>query len=306
MKILVTGATGLVGKKLVKRLCSLGHEVVATTRNADKAKSLLPSEAKIVEWENFYTLPPEEAINGINAVVHLMGENIGRKRWSNEQKKILRDSRVESAKNILTALKNKNIKLDVFITSSAIGIYPVNSNKVMNEETFLASGFLANLCKEWEEASNDTSVVNRHVAIRTGVVLGLNEGAMAKMLPIFKLGIGGPIGDGNQMMSWIHVDDLVEVFVKSLETKDISGAINAVAPKAVDNFTFSKSLGKALKRPSLVLTPTFPLKIVFGEMSTIILDSQHVEPKKLKDLSFNFKYPDIDSAFTNLYSQPQQ
>lgn len=303
MKVLVTGATGLVGKKLVKKLCERGYQVIATTRNKTKAASQLPADVQIVEWNNFYELPPEEAVAGIHAVVHLMGENIGAKRWSTTQKKILFDSRVESAKNIIAALKKKNTKIDAFITSSAIGIYPVNSKKAMDENTYLASGFLADLCKKWEEASNDKSVMLRHIAIRTGVVLGQNEGAMAKMLPIFKLGLGGPIGDGDQMMSWIHVDDLVEIFIKSLETAEIEGAINAVSPKAVDNFTFSKSLGKALHRPSLMLTPTLPLKFIFGEMSTIILDSQHVEPKRLQDLKFPFKYPDIDSAFHNLYQE---
>lgn len=301
MKILVTGATGLVGKKLTKKLCERGYQVVATTRNKAKASSLLPKEVKIIEWDNFYELPPEEAVSGIQAVIHLMGENIGAKRWSAAQKKLLVDSRIESAKNIIYLLKKKTHRIDTFITSSAIGIYPVNTNQILTEETYKASGFLPELCRKWEEVSNDLSIMNRHIAVRTGVVLGLNEGAMAKMLPLFKLGLGGPLGDGTQMMSWIHVDDLVEIYIKCLETTEYEGAINAVSPSAVDNFTFSKSLAKSLNRPSLLLTPSLPLKIVFGEMSSIILDSQNVEPKRLKQLNHIFKYPDIDSAFTNLY-----
>lgn len=303
MNILITGATGLVGKKLVHKLCERGYKITITTRDAKRAASSMPANVKIVEWKNFYELPPEEAVIGIHAVIHLMGENIGAKRWSKNQKKILCDSRIESAKNIIAALKNRNIKIDAFITSSAIGIYPTNSKNIINENGRLANHFLADLCRKWEAASDDRSVMLRHIALRTGVVLGPNEGAMAKMLPLFKLGLGGPIGDGDQMMSWIHVDDLVEVFIKSLETAEIEGAINAVAPHAVDNFTFSKSLGKALHRPSLMLTPALPLKILLGEMSTIILDSQHVEPKRLQEFKFVFKYPDIDSAFKNLYGE---
>ncbi len=303
MKVLITGATGLVGKKLTQKMCERGYQVIATSRDANKAKSLLPKEVKIVEWKNFYELPPLEAVTGVSAIIHLMGENIGAKRWSKTQKKQLADSRIESAKNLIYLLKLNNLKIDTFITSSAIGIYPVNTDQVLTEDTYKASGFLAELCQKWESASCDLDVINRHVAIRTGVVLGHNEGALAKMLPIFKLGLGGPIGDGLQMMSWIHIDDLVEIYIKCLETNEYVGAINAVSPEAVDNFTFSQSLAKSLNRPSLVLTPSLPLKLIFGEMSSIILDSQNVSPKRLINLNHSFKFTNIDDAFKNLHSK---
>lgn len=301
MKILVTGATGLVGKSLVKGLISKGHQVVITTRDLARAQTLFPTNVTCVLWENFYQRPPKEALDGINGVIHLMGENIGNKRWSKAQKRLLEDSRIESAKNIIATLKSENRKLDFFITSSAIGIYPSNLGSKLTEESSLSSLFLGSLCQRWENASRDQDVVGRHVAVRTGVVLGTNEGAMAKMLPIFKLGLGGPIGDGNQIMSWIHVDDLVNVFIYAIENNEISGAVNAVAPLPVDNFTFSKALGKALHRPSFMLTPALPLKIALGEMSSIILDSQYVEPKRLLENKFSFKFADINSAFHNLY-----
>lgn len=303
MKVLVTGATGLVGKKLVTALLKKGHQVTITSRDEAKARGIFNEKVKIVTWSDYNTTLPQEAINGIDSVIHLMGENIGAKRWSKKQKEILRDSRVNSAKNIIKALVENKQKLKSFITSSAIGIYPVNLKEQLTESSFTASNFLANLCIEWEKASQNPEVVDRHVAIRTGVVLGEKEGAMAKLLPLFKFFLGGPIGDGTQMMSWIHVDDLVNIYIEALEKETLQGPINAVSPQAVDNFTFSKALADSLHRPSLLLTPALPLKIILGEMSTVVLDSQHVYPERLVKEGFHFTYAGIDEAFRNLYQK---
>ncbi|MCK6594909.1 MAG: TIGR01777 family oxidoreductase [Bacteriovoracaceae bacterium] len=303
MKVLVTGATGLVGKKLVAALIHKGHQVTITSRESEKARTIFQDKVKIVTWKDYNSELPLEAVLGIDSVIHLMGENIGAKRWSKKQKIILRESRINSAQNIMNTLLKNHLKLKSFITSSAIGIYPMNLQDVLTESSVTAGHFLADLCRQWEKSSDNPEAVSRHVAIRTGVVLGEKEGAMAKLLPIFKFYIGGPIGDGTQMMSWIHVDDLVKIYIEALENESIQGAINAVSPNAVDNFTFSKALANSLHRPSLVLTPAFPLKIALGEMSTVILDSQHVYPEKLMKNGFHFQFPTIDQAFNNLYQK---
>jgi len=301
MKVLVTGATGLVGKKLVAALINKGHLVTITTRDESKAKTIFNNQVKIVTWSDYNSPLPVEALNGVDSVIHLMGENIGAKRWSKKQKEILRDSRIKSAKNIIQTLVTNKLKLKSFITSSAIGIYPVNLQDKLIETSPNASNFLATLCAEWERSSQNSDVVERHVAIRTGVVLGEKEGAMAKLLPLFKLFLGGPIGDGTQMMSWVHVDDLVNIYIEALENDSLQGAVNAVSPNAVDNFTFSKALADSLHRPSLLLTPALPLKIILGEMSTVVLDSQYVYPDRLVKHGFKFNYADINDAFRNLY-----
>ena len=304
MKILITGATGFVGKALTQKLIEGGHEVNVLTRN----KSHLPAEfqsskVQAFEWSDSSKLPPREALNGIDGVINLMGENIAGKRWSDEQKALLRSSRVESTKNLVNAIKeNINSPLKFFISSSAIGIYPVNQNQTLNEESKLGHNFLAQLCKEWEEAAlTIKDKAQRVVIIRTGVVLESHGGALKKMLPPFKLGLGGPIGDGDHFMSWIHLDDLVNLFIKASGDQSFSGVYNGVTPHPVDNFDFTKALGHALNRPTLFPVPSTVLKIAFGEMSSVILDSQKIVSNKLS--AQDFLYPTIDSALQKIFKK---
>ncbi len=302
MNILITGATGMVGKSLVPELQKLGHNISITTRDKNTASTIFNSKVNFIEWKDFHHPIPVGALQNVNGVIHLMGENIGAKRWSQKQKILLAESRIESAKNIIKTINDNKISLDFFITSSAVGIYPTNLEHPIDEEHFYGVGFLAQLCKSWEEVSKTSQYIKRVCAIRTGVVLGAHEGAMAKMLPIFKLGLGGPIGDGRQMMSWIHLKDLVAIYAKAVSDQSFEGAFNAVAPNPVDNFTFSKELAHALHRPSLLLTPALPLKIILGEMSTIVLDSQYVVPKRLQTKTdFKFTYPTVSEAFRDLF-----
>ncbi len=300
MNILITGATGLVGKRLVKKLLQENHHVTITTRNADKAKQIFNNQVNVIEWRNYEQLLNLDGQNHFHACVHLMGENIGDKRWSTSQKEQLKDSRIKSAKSLINSIKKHQSTVNTFITSSAIGIYPVNTNQNIDENTPIATGFLADLCRDWENASLDENVVKRHVSIRTSVILDPNEGALKKMLLPYKLGLGGPLGNGKQDMSWIHPEDLVNVIISALLDERYSGAINATSPKPVTNKVYSQTLAKVLGRPHFLITPTFPLKIVFGEMSSIILDSQRVYPKKLENLGFHFQFADIESALKNL------
>lgn len=301
MKVLITGATGFIGKNLTDKFLQNGHAVNIFTRDIDKAKSLFNHSSLTPYQWNSYQDPPLEAFDGIDGIIHLMGENIGGKRWTSKQKKILYTSRIDSAKAIHKALVKKNIDIDFFVTASAIGIYEPNTKVIWDEYSRSGNGFLPDLCKDWEEATIENTKAKRKVYIRTGVVLDKSGGALAKMLPPFKLGLGGIIGNGDQMMSWIHLDDLVDLYYQSAINPQMEGIYNACAPNAVDNFTFTKALGKALHKPTLIPVPALAIKIAFGEMSSIILDSLHIKPKRLIERNHQFHFETIDSCLNDIF-----
>jgi hypothetical protein len=305
MKILITGATGFVGKKLTDKLIADGHTIHILTRNKRKAKKKFPFlKVNVYEWNNYLTLPPAEAFVGISGVINLMGENIAAHRWSDHQKKILKESRVDATKNLVKQIEATQVTpLDFYIQASAIGIYPVNNALVLDEYSPLGDNFLATLCKEWEDACTPLTKTNRFVIVRTGVVLEKDGGALKKMLPPFLLGLGGTIGNGMQVMSWIHRDDLVMIYQSSVMNRHYQGIINATAPHPVTNRDFTKALGSTLHRPTLIPIPTLPLKIAFGEMSSIILDSQSVISKRLTDWGFHFLYPRISQALNAIFEK---
>lgn len=303
MKILMTGATGFVGSALGKKLLAEGHTLHILTRNQQHLpKFFQDSRVTAFEWKDTSAMPPLASISGINGVINLMGENIAAKRWSDEQKKILHTSRVESTIN-LTTLLNQNLTspLDFFISASAVGIYPVNLEATLTEESSAGHNFLAKLCQDWEAAARTCTKAKRLVIIRTSVVLEKHGGALAKMLPPFKLGLGGPIGDGNHFMSWIHLNDLVNLYAQAAKDASFEGVYNGAAPHPVDNFHFTKALGHALHRPTLIPVPATALKIAFGEMSSVILDSQKVISKRLPENHFAFEYETIESAMNKIF-----
>lgn len=305
MKILITGATGFVGNALMIKLLDQGHDIHVLTRNTRELASLFHNpRVSIFTWKDTSTPPPLESINGISGVINLMGENIAAKRWSKDQKKKLHTSRVDSTRQ-LTLLLNENLTkpLNFFISSSAVGIYPVNLNECLNEDSKLGHHFLATLCKDWEDAAHTITKAERVIIIRTGVVLEKHGGALAKMLPPFKLGLGGPIGDGNHFMSWIHLDDLVNLYSAAVNNQEMTGVYNGTSPHPVDNFNFTKAIGHALHRPTLLPVPAAILKLAFGEMSSVILDSQKIVSKRLPDSHFTYQYETIESAMNKIFER---
>lgn len=308
MKILITGATGFVGKKLTNKLTSMGHEIHVLTRDKQKAKIVFPdASVTSFEWKNNLDLPPIEALIGINGVINLMGENIAARRWTDNQKKLLKESRVNSTENLVKQIESSfTSPLDFFISASAIGIYPVNISKVLDEDSRPGETYLAGLCRQWEAAMNGLTKCKRKVIVRTGVVLEKDGGALKKMLPPFLLGLGGPVGDGNQMMSWIHHDDLVEIYINAALDSNYNGVINATSPNPVSNYDFTKALGSIIRTPTLIPIPKLFLKIVFGEMSTIILDSQTVVSKRLEEVGFKFKYETITKALNAIFQNEKR
>ncbi len=300
MKFTITGASGFVGTRLTRELVKLGHEVTVLTRNKSSAVEKLGIPVNVYEWDPLSEEAPFDSVKDADIVINLAGENISNKRWSDKQKEKIYNSRVIGTENLVRAIEKRETSLPVFITTSAIGIYPKNLESRLSEDSELDNGFLATVCKDWEQKAKAAKKVARLVIFRLGVVFGEESGALAKLLPIFKLGGGGPIGSGKAGMSWIHVDDLVKLLIDASENTQYEGPINAVAPKPVSNKEFTKALGDAVGMPAFFPVPPIMLKIVFGEMASIILDSQWVEAKKLADIGHNFLYPDIQSALNQI------
>ncbi len=296
MKVLITGGTGFIGKRLVDLLSKKSDiEIAVLTRGS----------AKNIGKVNYYHWNPENniphgAIHGVDALINLMGENLSAKRWTDSQKKVLENSRIKNTSLLLNALKAENQGCKLIISASAVGIYPKNADREITEDSELDTDFLADLCKNWEGQINLFKECPRKVILRFGVVLGKGGGALSKMLPIFKLGLGGKLGEGSQYMSWIHIDDLVDIIISALNDESYRGVFNGVSPNPVTNLEFTKTLGKILHRPTIFPVPKFVLKIVMGEMASIVLDSLKVTPKNLRRVGYHFKYPTIESALSEI------
>jgi uncharacterized protein (TIGR01777 family) len=301
MKILVTGGTGFVGRPLVRKLVENNHEVVLLSRNPEAAKSALALPLTVFKWDPEASTPPKEAYQGIEGIVHLAGESIAAGRWTEKQKKKILDSRTLSTRNLLKGAVEAGVKPKVLVMASAIGIYGDRGNDSLSESSPQGIGFLADVCRAWEKESQYPGLESvRKVNLRIGIVLGKDGGALQKLLPLFKLGGGGPVGNGKQWMSWIHRSDLVEMILYSLTHDNVSGAVNAVAPNPSTNAEFSKALGKAVNRPAFMPAPAIALKLAMGEMSELVLASQKVEAKKILDSGFVFKYPKIQEALDEI------
>ena len=299
-RILVTGATGFVGRRLVEKLLDKGRSVVATTRSASKVRSIFGGRPTAVEWNPSEGPPPEEALRDIGFVVNLMGENIGQKRWSRAQKQEIRDSRILGTRHLIEGIKALSLRPQAFVSTSAIGYYRVNGQETLTEQSPPdTTSFLGRLCTDWEREASQAPC-GRLVVMRTGVVLERDGGALAKLDPIFRLGLGGRAASGRQMMSWIHLDDLVHAYIYALE-EPLQGPFNAVSPKPVDNLTFSRTLAHTLRRPCLFPAPAAALRIAMGEMSTIVIDGQKIAPDRLLDAGFRFRFPAIGDALEDIY-----
>lgn len=297
MKVLITGGTGFVGKVIVRQLLESGDEVVVLTRNVAKAALALGSKCKYYQWSDTQTEPPLEAFQGVDGIINLMGESIASKKWDEPQKEAIRSSRIVGTAKLLEGVKKSGQKPRVLVSTSAVGIYGSRGAEEINEESPLGNDFLASVCKDWEAEALKAKSLNMRVAIvRVGVVLGRGGGALSKMLPIFKLGLGGPAGDGKQFMSWIHVEDLATMYIECLKKDVYQGVYNATAPYPATNADFTKALSRVLHRPAFFKAPAFAMKALMGDMSSIILEGQKVLPVKMKEKNFRFRYPTLEMA----------
>ncbi len=306
MKIVVTGATGFVGIKLIERLHALGDRIVVLARNPQKASRQFPQEffpnIEVIGYNPLFLGDWATAISGSDAVINLAGEPLAGVRWSDQRKQDIRDSRILTTKVLVEAIAKADVKPQVLISGSAIGYYGTSLDKTFDEYSYAGNDFLANVCKDWEAAAEPvTGLGMRLVKLRTGIVLGLG-GAIAKMLPIFQVGGGGKIGTGKQWFSWIHRDDLVELIIFALTNPQVTGVLNATAPEPVNNADFTIAFAKAIKRPAFLPVPAAALVLLFGESATVLLDGQKVLPHKAEINQFKFKYADIDSALSQIFA----
>jgi uncharacterized protein len=293
MKVAITGATGFVGSKLVEKLLAQGDEVLVLTRNASQAQSKFP-RAQVVQYRPLETGEWQKSIEGCDAVVNLAGEPIAEKKWTPEQKKIILESRELGTQKIVEAIAQANNKPQVLISASAIGYYGVSETASFDETSPAGSDFLAEICQKWEAAAQTAAI--RTIVLRFGIVLGNNGGALAKMLPAFKMFMGGPIGTGNQWFSWVQVDDVVAMILVALKDASMSGTFNATAPQPVKMKDFCGQLGNVMSRPSWMPVPGFVLETMLGEGAMVVLDGQQVVPQGLLDRGFKFQYPELSVA----------
>lgn len=278
MNVTITGATGLIGKKLVAALKARGDTVTVLSRNPVKAQAALGVEA--VAWDPTAGPAPAGALSGRDAVVHLAGEPVAQ-RWNDASKRAIRESRELGTRNLVAGIAAAEPKPATLVASSAVGYYGKHGDERVPESSPAGSDFLADVCVRWErEADLAEGLGLRVVKIRTGVVLDADGGALKSMLPPFKAGIGGPVAGGRQYIPWIHVDDIVGLYLKALDDAAWSGAYNGAAPEPVTNKAFSTALGKALHRPSVTPVPAFAIKLLYGEMAEIVVEGQRAVPER--------------------------
>ena len=301
MKIFITGGTGFVGTILTQELVMQGHEVTVLTRSINNKDQVLPKGASFLEGDPTRAGSWQENVAGHEAIINLAGHSIF-KRWNYKTKKAIRDSRVLTTQNLVDALSVRKGKETVLLSTSAVGYYGFCGDEDLYEGNPGGNDFLASITREWEAAALEAERHGIRVLLcRFGIVLGSRGGALNQMVPLFKKGLGSPLGSGKQWFSWIHEQDLVNVYLFLLEQKNISGPINCTAPQPVRNREFTKALGKALGRPTFMpAVPGFVIKLKMGEFGSVLLNGQKVLPKRLLDMGFSFQFSNIDEALGDL------
>jgi hypothetical protein len=260
----------------------------------------MPAGVRLSAWDPNRGAPPVESLRDADVVVHLAGEPIAQ-RWTEDAKRGIRDSRVNGTRNLVQALAELPRRPAALISGSAIGYYGARGDEILTETSAQGSGFLPEICSAWEKEARAAEALGvRVVVVRTGIVLDSRGGALKKMLPPFRIGVGGKLGDGRQWMSWIHLEDLAGLFAHAI-TQPVSGPLNGVAPNPVRNAEFTESLAAALHRPAIFPVPKFALRTMFGEMSSVLLDSQRVLPKTAENTGYQFRFPKLDGAFADLF-----
>jgi len=299
-KIIVTGATGLIGNNIVTKLISREDNVIIFSRSPEHAEKKIRGAYDYVKWNYDMKGDWEESVKEADAVIHLAGENVMGGRWTDEHKKKVLESRKKGTRNLVDAICETNSSCKVFVGASAIGYYNNDKNLEVDENSPSGSSFLAEVTKVWEEETARVEKCNvRRVSIRIGIVLSKDGGALAKMITPFKFFVGGPIGSGKQWFPWIHIDDIANLFIYAVDN-EIEGVFNGVTPNPVKMDAFSKCLGKVLRRPALFRVPEFVLKIVLGEATETVTQGSKVLPRRTNNIGYKFIYEDIEEALKNL------
>jgi uncharacterized protein (TIGR01777 family) len=301
MRVTVTGATGLIGRRLVGELTGRGDEVTVLTRSPGKAREALPGTTP-VEWDPEAGPAPAEALDGRDAVVHLAGENVAQ-RWSAGAKRRIHESRERGTRNLVAGLEAAGSRPGVLVSASAVGYYGPRGPEPVTEDTRPGDDFLARVCVAWErEAQAAGRLGVRTVQVRTGVMLDKSGGALGKMLPFFRAGVGGPVAGGKQLMPWIHADDVAGIYLRAIDDERWSGPVNATGPQPVTNKEFSRALGRALKRPAVLPVPALAIRTLYGEMAIIVTEGQNALPERPLALGWQPRHPDLDQALRSALS----
>ncbi|HUW83666.1 MAG TPA: TIGR01777 family oxidoreductase [Phycisphaerae bacterium] len=296
MHVLITGSSGLIGRALTEFLVTGGHRVTRLVRSEPQL------DRDELHWDPKRGVLDVRAIEGLDAVVHLAGENIAEGRWTSERKRRIRSSRGESTRLLAGALAELARPPKVFVSASAIGYYGNRPNEILREDSRSGSGFLPSVCREWEAAVEPAEQKGiRSVRLRFGMVLSADGGALASMIGPFRMGVGGTIGRGDQYVSWVALDDAVGAIHHALQTEELAGAVNVVSPQSVTNRQFTKTLGRVLGRPTVAHMPAFAARLAFGQMADeLLLSSARVEPARLLATGYVFGYPELEEALRHL------
>jgi hypothetical protein len=299
MKVLVTGATGLIGSALCRSLVNEGQAIVTLSRHPHRGHH--HPAAEVHQWEPEVSPPPAQALQGVDAVVHLAGEPVAARRWTAEQKQRIRDSRVIGTRHLVTALGAAEARPGVLISASAVGIYGDRGDEALDEQSSAGRDFLSAVCQEWEQEAARARALGLRVApVRIGVVLSTEGGALPRMLPPFKLGVGGRLGSGRQWFPWVHIADVVGIIRHALLSPALGGPVNAVAPGIVTNAEFTQELARVLHRPAGLPVPEFALRLLMGETAEVLLASQRVTPRVALAAGYQFRYPTLQAALDQL------
>lgn len=296
MKILISGASGLIGSHLIPSLEAKGHEIFKLVRKP-------PGSEDEIQWDSQKGFSDTEKtkLENFDAVIHLAGDNVASENWSDAKKKKIRESRVVGTRVLVDALKDLKNPPKTFISASATGFYGDGEDKILTEDGAKGEGFLPDVCAEWEAESRKAENFARVVLMRTGIVLAKEGGALEKMLTPFKFGVGGTVGSGKQWMSWIAIDDIVSIINFFLEKPELKGVFNLTAPNPVTNEQFTKTLGQALSRPTILPIPEFAIKLMFGEMGEkLLLEGARILPKRLEEAGYKFQYPELEPALKHV------
>jgi uncharacterized protein (TIGR01777 family) len=302
MQALITGASGLIGRALLAQL----PDAVVTSRDPGRASHLCRAR-RAVRWNPDAEAPPLETLGELDTIFHLAGEPVAEGRWTDEKKRRIRDSRIVGTRHLVAGLAMLARKPSVLVSASAIGYYGDRGDEELDEDSAPGQGFLADVCGDWERQARAAEHLGiRVVCVRIGIVLAAGGGALARMIPPFKLGAGGRLGGGKQWMPWVHIDDVVGALLHSSQSPELHGPLNAVAPTPVTNAEFTSALGHALHRPALLPIPRVALRIAFGEMSQIMMASQRVVPRTAVRTGYAFKYPRLDGALAAVLAAPHR
>jgi uncharacterized protein len=294
MRVTVTGATGLIGTRIVRALRARGDEVTVLSRRPERARETLGVDA--AAWQPDAEPAPADALAGRDGVVHLAGETIAQ-RWSEEAQRAIRTSRELGTRNLVAGIRASDPRPGVLVSASGVDYYGDRGDEPVSEEAAPGDTWLASVCVAWErEAAAAEELDVRVVRMRSGIALDKGGGALARMLPFFRLGIGGPVAGGRQYMPWIAADDLVAMYIAALDGADWSGPVNAVAPDPPTNAEFSRALGRALRRPAFAPVPAFAIRLLYGQMADIVIQGRRAAPARARELGFTYAHPDLEDA----------